>query len=94
MSLPTCSVRARPEHHHHLLRRLARALASRPDLAPSFEALIADVTQTVTQLNTPTDQRLDDLERRVDRLEAKAVLRNETQAVSQERVTRNTPHRT
>jgi hypothetical protein len=89
MPLPTCSVRARPEHHH-LLRRLARALASRPELAPSFEALIVDVTQAVTQVNTPTDQRLDDLERRVDRLEAEAVLRNETQDVLPERVTRNT----
>jgi hypothetical protein len=89
MPLPTCSVRALPEHHH-LLRRLARALASRPDLAPSVEALIADVTQAETQVNTPTDQRLEALERRVDRLEAEAVLRNETQAVLPERVTRNT----
>jgi hypothetical protein len=89
MPLPTCSVRALPEQHQ-LLRRLARALASRPDLAPLVEALIADVTQAETQVNTPTDQRLDDLELRVDRLEAEAVLRNETQAVLPERVTRNT----
>ena len=89
MGLPTCSVRALPEHHQ-LLRRIGRALATQPELSESLEALIEGVTQDVTRPNTAWDQRFEDVERRLARLEAEAVLRSETQAVIQHRDTRNT----
>jgi hypothetical protein len=90
MGLPTCSIRALPEHHQ-LLRRIGRALVTRPDLSGSLEALIDGVTQDVTRQNTAWDQRFEDVERRLARLEAEAVLRSETQTVLPQRVTRNTP---
>jgi hypothetical protein len=89
MGLPTCSVRALPEHHQ-LLRRIGRALATQPELSESLEALIDGVTQDVTRQNTAWDQRFEDVERRLARLEAEAVLRSETQAVLQQRDTRDT----
>src|SRR4051812_6579001 len=89
MGLPTCSVRALPEHHQ-LLRRIARALAAQPELSESLEALIEGVTQDVTRQNTACDQRFEDVERRLARLEAEAVLRDETQIVLQQRDTRDT----
>src|SRR3954463_12136898 len=78
MGLPTCTVRALPEHHR-LLRRIGRALATQPELSESLEALIDDVTQDVTRPNTAWDQRFEDVERRLTRLEAKTFLRSETQ---------------
>jgi hypothetical protein len=89
MGLPTCSVRALPEHHQ-LLRRIARALATQPELSESLDALVDGVTQDVTRPNTAWDQRFEDVERRLARLEAEAVLRSETQTVLQERDTRDT----
>jgi len=86
---PTCSVRALPEHHQ-LLRRIARALATQPELSESLEALIEGVTQDVTRPNTAWDQRFEDVERRLARLETEAVLRGETQTVTQQRDTRDT----
>jgi hypothetical protein len=89
MALPTCSVRARPEHHQ-LLRRIGRALAAQPNLSESLDALIAGVTQDVTRSYTGVNQRFEDMERRLQRLEAEAVLRSETQAVLPQRDTRDT----
>jgi hypothetical protein len=67
LPLPTCSVRALPEHHQ-LLRRMARALMDRPELAASLEALIAGATQGVpqgvTRPDPAADQRFKDVERR------------------------------
>jgi hypothetical protein len=89
MGLPTCSARALPEHHQ-LLRRIARTLATQPELSESLEALIEGVTQDVTRPNTAWDQRFEDVERRLARLETEAVLRGETQTVTQQRDTRDT----
>lgn len=89
MALPTCSVRARPEHHK-LLRSIGRALAAQPDLSESLTALIAGVTPNVTRPYTGTDQRFEDIERRLDRLEAATVLRSETQNVLPQRETGDT----
>jgi hypothetical protein len=96
MALPTCSIRALPEHHQ-LLRRIGRALVTRPKLAESLDALIGGVPQDVTRLvtqdvtrpNTAVDQRFEDIERRLERLEAEAVLDSETQAVLPQRDTRD-----
>jgi hypothetical protein len=89
MGLPTCSIRALPEHHQ-LLRRIGRALVTRPDLSETLEALIDGVTQDVTRTNTAMDQRFEDVERRLSQLEAEAVLRSETHAVLPQRDTRDT----
>jgi hypothetical protein len=89
MGLPTCSIRALPEHHQ-LLRRIGRVLVTRPDLSESLKALIDGVTQDVTRTNTAWDQRFEDVERRLTRLEAEAVLRSETHVVLPQRDTRNT----
>jgi hypothetical protein len=66
-TLPTCSVRALPEHHQ-LLRRIGRALATQPDLIESLTALIGDVahdvTHDVTRASTAVDERFKDVERR------------------------------
>ena len=86
MGLPTCSIRALPEHHQ-LLRRIGRALVTHPELSESLMALIEGVTQDVTRPNTAADRRFEDVERRLTRLEAEAVLRGETQAVIQQRDT-------
>jgi hypothetical protein len=89
MGLPTCSIRALPEHHQ-LLRRIGRALVTHPELSESLMALIEGVTQDVTRPNTAVDQRFEDVERRLARLEAEAVLRSETQTVLPQRDTRDT----
>ena len=89
MALPTCSVRARPEHHK-LLRSIGRALAAQPDLVESLETLIAGVTPDVTRPYTAVDQRFEDIERRLERLEAVAVLRSETRNVLPQRDTSDT----
>jgi hypothetical protein len=89
MALPTCSVRARREHHQ-LLRRIGRALAAQPDLSESLDALIAGVTPDVTRPYTSADQRFEDIERRLERLEATAVLRSETHNVLPQRDTGDT----
>jgi hypothetical protein len=90
MGLPTCSIRALPEHHQ-LLRRIGRALVTQPELSEPLAALIEGVTQDVTRPSTAWDQRFEDVEQRLARLEAEAVLRSETQAVLPQRDTRNTP---
>src|SRR3954453_22532665 len=89
MGLPTCSVRALPEHHQ-LLRRIARALATQPELSESLEALIGGARQDEKGKNTGWYQRFEDVERRLARLEAEAVLRNETHTVLPQRDTRDT----
>ena len=72
MVTPTMSLRALPEHHQ-LIRRMARALIERPDLAASLTALIEGATQGVTQNATrpspAVDQRIEDIERRLEQLE-------------------------
>jgi hypothetical protein len=79
MALPTCSVRARPEHHQ-LLRRIGRALAAQPNFAEPLDALIGGVSGVsgVSQPNTAVDQRIEDIERRLKQVEGQAVLRGET----------------
>jgi hypothetical protein len=62
-TLPTCSVRALPEHHQ-LLRRIGRALATQPDLIEPLTTLIGDVTHDVTRADTAVDERFKDVERR------------------------------
>jgi hypothetical protein len=80
MPTPTMSVRALPEHHQ-LLRRMARALMERPDLAESLTALIEGVPQSVPQEATrpsaAVDQRFEDIERRLAQAESQSVLRGE-----------------
>jgi chromosome segregation ATPase len=84
-ALPTCSVRALPEHHQ-LLRRIGRALATQPNLVAPLTDLIEGVTQDVTTVtrsntdvtqdttavdrpSTAVDQRIDDIERRHEELQ-------------------------
>jgi hypothetical protein len=80
MPTPTMSLRALPEHHQ-LIRRMARALIERPDLAESLAALIEGATQGVSQdatrQNPAVDQRFEDIERRVEQLERQAVSHGE-----------------
>jgi hypothetical protein len=80
MPTPTMSLRALPEHHQ-LIRRMARALIERPDLSESLTALIDGATQGVpqdaTRPNAAVDQRLEDIERRLEQIEGQAVLRGE-----------------
>jgi uncharacterized protein YerC len=74
------SLRALPEHHQ-LIRRMARALIERPDLAESLTALIEGATQGVPQDATRpspgVDQRFKDIERRLEQVEGQTVLRGE-----------------
>jgi hypothetical protein len=87
MGLPTCSVRALPEHHQ-LLRRMARALMDRPDLAESLTALIEgatqDVPQEATRPSAAVDQRFADIEQRLAQIEEQSVLRGEAPDVLRE----------
>jgi predicted transcriptional regulator len=87
MPTPTMSVRALPEHHQ-LLRRMARALMDRPELAESLTALIEGVPQSVPQEATrpsaAVDQRFEDIERRLAQVESQGVLRGETPDVLRE----------
>jgi hypothetical protein len=80
MPTPTMSLRALPEHHQ-LIRRMARALMERPELAESLTALIDGATQGVSQdatrPNAALEQRIEAAERRLARLEAEAVSRGE-----------------
>jgi hypothetical protein len=80
MVTPTMSLRALPEHHQ-LIRRMARALIERPDLAEALTALIEGATQGVpqgaTRPNPAVDQRFEDIERRVEQLEGQAVSHGE-----------------
>jgi hypothetical protein len=80
MPTPTMSLRALPEHHQ-LIRRMARALIERPELAESLTALIEGATQGVpqdaTRPNPPVDQRIEDIERRLEQLEGQAVSQGE-----------------
>jgi hypothetical protein len=80
MPTPTMSLRALPEHHQ-LIRRMARALIERPELAESLTALIEGATQGVpqdaTRPNPPVDQRIEDIERRLEQLEGQAVSHGE-----------------
>jgi DNA-binding Lrp family transcriptional regulator len=87
MPTPTMSVRALPEHHQ-LLRRMARALMERPELAESLTALIEGVPQAVSQdvmrPDTTVDQRFEDIERRLEQIESQGVLRGDTPDVLRE----------
>jgi hypothetical protein len=87
MVTPTMSVRALPEHHQ-LIRRMARALMERPELAESLTALIEgvvqDVTQGVTRPDTSVDQRFEDIEQRIAQIESQGVLRGDTPDVLRE----------
>jgi hypothetical protein len=80
MPTPTMSLRALPEHHQ-LIRRMARALIERPDLAEALTALIEGATQGVpqdaTRPNPAVDQRIEDIERRLEQLEGQAVSHGE-----------------
>ena len=80
MPTPTMSLRASPEHHQ-LIRRMARALMERPDLAEPLAALIEDATQGVSQDATrpipAVDQRFEDIERRLEQIERRAVSHDE-----------------
>ena len=81
MPTPTMSLRALPEHHQ-LIRRMARALIERPDLAETLTALIEGATQGVAQDATrpspAVDQRFEDIERRLDQIEGRAVSHGES----------------
>jgi hypothetical protein len=81
MPTPTMSLRALPEHHQ-LIRRMARALIERPDLAETLTALIEGATQGVPQDATrpspAVDQRFEDIERRLGQIEGRAVSHGET----------------
>jgi hypothetical protein len=74
------SLRALPEHHR-LIRRMARALIERPELAEPLTALIEGATQGVpqdaTRPNPAVDQRIKDIERRLEQLEGQAVSHGE-----------------
>jgi hypothetical protein len=80
MPTPTMSLRALPEHHQ-LIRRMARALMERPELAEALTALIEGATQGVpqdaTRPNPAVDQRIEDIERRLEQLEGQAVSHGE-----------------
>jgi hypothetical protein len=80
MPTPTMSLRALPEHHQ-LIRRMARALIERPELAESLTALIEGATQgapqDATRPNPAVDQRIEDIERRLEQLEGQAVSHGE-----------------
>src|SRR3954467_3108193 len=80
MPTPTMSLRALPEHHQ-MIRRMARALMERPELAASLTALIDGATQGVPQdVPRPSpgvDQRFEDIERRLEQLEGQAVSHGE-----------------
>jgi len=80
MPTPTMSVRA-PAEHHQLIRRMARALMDRPELAESLTALIEgatqDVPQEATRPSAAVDQRFEDIERRLAQVEGQGVLRGE-----------------
>jgi hypothetical protein len=80
MPTPTMSLRALPEHHR-LIRRMARALMERPDLSASLTALIDGATQGVPQDATrpspAVDQRFEDIERRIEQIEGRAVSHGE-----------------
>lgn len=84
MPTPTMSLRALPEHHQ-LIRRMARALIERPDLAELPTALIGGATQAVPQdaprPNPAVDQRFEDIERRLEQVERQTVLRGDEQDV-------------
>ena len=81
MPTPTMSLRALPEHHQ-LIRRMARALMERPDLSASLTALIEGTTQGVSQdVTRPSpavDQRFEDIERRLEQIEGRAVSHGES----------------